>query len=408
MKNTRFNIKILAYFLIFTLFIATGCNINANASEPKSVDQAQELRIGDKVTVKGYIVGEPASMYNLRTRNFRNDYAIALADSKNTTASRDTILVKLDSSFRDRFGLKSNPGFIGRSVKITGTRQSYYGGSGIKNVTSIEFISKDEMNKPPVVEEPKNEDPVIEPAPTPTPTVPHVVNGDIDATGYYERAQGKKGVALKKALNDIIDNHTELSYSKVWEGLRDTDQDPNNPNNVILLYTGRSQSKYDNGGGINQWNREHVWAKSHGDFGTRKGAGTDLHHIRPTDVTVNSSRGNKNFDEGGSRHREAPECFSDADSFEPRDEIKGDVARMLFYMATRYEGEHGEIDLEVSEYLNNTKSPFHGKLSTLLKWHRQDPVSQWEIDRNNKIFEHWQGNRNPFIDHPEWVEAIWN
>lgn len=82
---------------------------------------------------------------------------------------------------------------------------------------------------------------------------------------------------------------------------------------------------------------------------------------------------------------------------------------MIFYMAVRYEGERsGEPDLEVSEWMNSSKSPYHGKLSTLLEWHKQDPVSEFEIRRNNLIYENWQGNRNPFIDHPEWVYEIWN
>ncbi|HZH61722.1 MAG TPA: endonuclease, partial [Metabacillus sp.] len=218
---------------------------------------------------------------------------------------------------------------------------------------------------------------------------------------------GKTGTSLKTALHNIIDDHTEISYSNVWEALRNTDEDPNNHNNVILLYTGRSQSKTSNGTSIDSWNREHVWAKSHGDFGTTMGAGTDLHHLRPTDVTVNSSRGNKDFDNGGTAQKEAPATYADSDSWEPRDEVKGDVARMIFYMAVRYEGDNGELDLEVSETVNNGYAPLHGKLSTLLQWHQQDPVDDFERNRNEIIYQEYQHNRNPFIDHPEWAEAIW-
>ena len=115
---------------------------------------------------------------------------------------------------------------------------------------------------------------------------------------------------------------TAISYDQVWNALKDTDQDPNNANNVILLYSGRSQSKTTNGGGANDWNREHVWAKSHGDFGTATGPGTDVHHLRPEDVSVNSARGNKDFDTGGSPVGEAPGCLTDSDSFEPRAAVK--------------------------------------------------------------------------------------
>lgn len=117
---------------------------------------------------------------------------------------------------------------------------------------------------------------------------------------YYQDALGKTGTALKSSLHTIISDQTKLSYSQVWDALKATDQDPANSSNVILLYTGRSQSKSENGGNTGDWNREHVWAKSHGDFGTATGPGTDIHHLRPEDVQVNSIRGNKDFDNGGS------------------------------------------------------------------------------------------------------------
>lgn len=229
----------------------------------------------------------------------------------------------------------------------------------------------------------------------------------IDADDYYASAYGKHGNDLKTALNEIVDDHEALTYKAVWDALKETDEDPDNPDNVILLYTGRSEPKSHNGTDPDGWNREHVWAKSHGDFGTTMGAGTDLHHIRPADVTVNSSRNNKNFDFSDNPHPEAVLCRHDSDSFEPADSVKGDVARMLFYMAVRYEGDGDEPDLELSESLKASKEPYHGKLSTLLEWHESDPVSAFEKRRNEIIYDKYQGNRNPFIDHPEWVEDIW-
>ncbi len=224
---------------------------------------------------------------------------------------------------------------------------------------------------------------------------------------YYRLAEDQTGQALKNTLNDIIEGHTEFSYKEVWDALKNIDEDPNDESNVILIYTGKSIPKEDNGTDVDGWNREHVWAKSHGDFGTSMGAGTDLHHVRPADVTVNSSRNNKNFDDSENAHSEAIGSRHDKDSFEPRDAVKGDIARMMFYMAVRYEGENGEPDLELVEYMNEGKSPFHGKLSTLIEWHKEDPVSDWERRRNNIIHKNYQGNRNPFIDHPEWVDEIW-
>lgn len=227
---------------------------------------------------------------------------------------------------------------------------------------------------------------------------------------YYKDAEGKTGDELKAALHDTIDDHTQLSYSQCWEALKEIDEDPQNSENVIEIYKGESISKEKNKNGKDDWNREHIWAKSHGNFGTRKGAGTDLHNLRPADVSVNSSRGNLDFDNGGKLHKEAVECKYDRDSWEPRNEVKGDIARTLFYMAVRYEGGDEAADLELLDKVNSeggSKKPLHGKLSTLLKWHKDDPVDDYERRRNNIIYEKYQHNRNPFIDKPEWAALIW-
>ncbi|KOG36107.1 endonuclease I family protein [Streptomyces resistomycificus] len=224
---------------------------------------------------------------------------------------------------------------------------------------------------------------------------------------YYAGAIGKTGTSLKSALNNIISSQTKLSYSAVWNALKVTDQDPNNSNNVVLLYSGISRSKSLNGGNSGNWNREHVWAQSHGDFGTSAGPGTDLHHLRPEDVSVNSIRGNKDFDNGGSTFTNAGGSLTDSNSFEPRDAVKGDVARMILYMAVRYEGEDSWPDLEPNDTVTNGSVPYHGRLSVLKQWNEEDPPSAFEENRNEVIYDTYQHNRNPFIDHPEWVEAIW-
>ncbi|MEU8833939.1 endonuclease [Streptomyces sp. NBC_01707] len=224
---------------------------------------------------------------------------------------------------------------------------------------------------------------------------------------YYQDALGKTGTQLKSALHSIISVQTKISYSQVWDALKDTDQDPANSSNVILLYTGRSEPKSDNGGAVGQWNREHVWAKSHGDFGTSTGPGTDIHHLRPEDVTVNSIRGNKDFDNGGTAVSGAAGNYTDSDSFEPRDAVKGDVARMILYMAVRYEGDDAFADLEPNDQVNNGSAPNIGRLSVLKQWSQEDPPDSFEERRNDVIFDRYQHNRNPFIDHPEWVQAIW-
>lgn len=225
--------------------------------------------------------------------------------------------------------------------------------------------------------------------------------------GYYDGTEGLSGEELKAVLHNIIDDHDEPSYSDLRDFiLPASDEDPQNPDNVILLYTGRSQAKNTFGGNPDEWNREHVWAKSHGDFGNDPPCGTDAHMIRPTDVSVNAARGNKDFDEGGTQHPEATGCYYTTYTWEPRDEVKGDVARMILYMDVRYEGDNGELDLTVVDAVNTSPAPQHGKLSTLLQWHEEDPPDDFEINRNNVVYS-YQENRNPFIDHPEFVDAIW-
>jgi len=224
---------------------------------------------------------------------------------------------------------------------------------------------------------------------------------------YYAGALGKTGTALKNSLHTIISDQTKISYSAVWEALKVTDQDPANSGNVVLLYSGISRSKTLNGGNTGNWNREHVWAQSHGDFGTSAGPGTDLHHLRPEDVQVNSIRGNKDFDTGGSSFTNGGGSLTDSNSFQPRAAVRGDVARMILYMAVRYEGGDSWPDLEPNDAVTNGSVPYHGRLSVLKQWNEQDPPSASETRRNELIYSNYQGNRNPFIDHPEWVEAIW-
>ncbi len=230
--------------------------------------------------------------------------------------------------------------------------------------------------------------------------------------GYYDDATGLSGSALKAALNNIIDGHTSISYADVVDALKVLDEDPNNFSNVILLYKTTSIAKSSFGGNPDEWNREHVWPGSHGGFGTSAPAGTDLHHLKPTDVSVNSDRGDKDFDNcqaTGTQHSEATLCYFTTDAWEPPDAVKGDIARMVFYMVVRYEGENGEPELELSDsYTSSSGSPAYLGIETTLKqWHQNDPVDADEQARNNSIYYDYQNNRNPFIDHPEYVNLIW-
>ncbi|WP_418062718.1 endonuclease [Pimelobacter simplex] len=353
----------------------------AAAATPLTVAQAIAAQNGSVATVRGYVVGQPTATSTVVRSGFPNDYALALADSPGTTATGSMIYVQIPSAFRSSYGLKTNPALLGRQIDVTGTLAAYFSHPGLTGGTAFALVGGG------------GTDPG-------TPTDPGV------PAGYYDAAAGKTGAALATALHGIIDGNRTLTYAEVWDALKVTDQDPANSSNVIEFYSGRSVPKSSNGGSTGNWNREHTWPQSHGGFGTAGGPGTDLHHLRPEDVTVNSTRGNKDFDNGGSAVAQCPDCFTDADSFEPRDSVKGDVARGLMYMAVRYEGGDGFADLELNDTVNGTTA-YLGKISVLLAWSAADPVSAAERARNDLVYTRYQGNRNPFVDHPEYADAIW-
>ncbi|MGI9244556.1 MAG: endonuclease I family protein [Verrucomicrobiales bacterium] len=230
--------------------------------------------------------------------------------------------------------------------------------------------------------------------------------------GYYRQAEGKSGQSLRQALHEIIDDHTVLEYTRTDEAFALTDRDPSNSSRVILIYSRRSEPALCCTG---EWNREHVWPNSLG-IDRQLPPYSDLHNLRPSDYDVNSERGHKYFDESDAEapafaqpaHPESPACSADTDSWEPPESIKGDIARAMFYMAIRYEGGPGEPDLELTDDPSEitTSGSKMGRLTTLLVWHLVDPVSPEERLRNEGVFTH-QGNRNPFVDHPEWVTEIW-
>ena len=214
-----------------------------------------------------------------------------------------------------------------------------------------------------------------------------------------------RGENLDAALGDLARaGHRQLSYDEVWPALEVTDAAPGADGAVLLFYSGRTAPEADKvSGRLNpdhgpdSWNREHLWPRSRG-VGEDGPAATDLHHIRATDVTCNEARGSLDFDRGGGP---VPECAfrQDGNSIEPRDEIKGDLARMLFYMDVRYDGVDGEADLRLVPGPPDGEGTL-GHLCRLLSWHIADPLERDEIARHDRIVAE-QGNRNPFVDRPD-------
>ena len=231
---------------------------------------------------------------------------------------------------------------------------------------------------------------------------------------YYSGTEELYGDELKLVLHNKIKGHTRYTYTSTatdtWDILKESDRDPNNSDNVILVYTGFSVNaaqEYNSGNG---WSREHTWAKSHGFPNQSDTAYTDLHHLKPADISTNSTRSTLDFDNGGDEYFDDGNytgCFYDSDSWEPRDAVKGDVARMMLYMTVRYENV-STYDLELVESIpTSTDTTLFGKKSTLLTWNRIDPPDDFERNRNEVIYG-YQNNRNPFIDHPEFADRIYN
>ena len=239
--------------------------------------------------------------------------------------------------------------------------------------------------------------------------------------GYYDSAEGLTGIELREALRDIIDNHSIQSYSSLWIHFQTTDV--NSEGLVWDMYSdvpgGTPDYSYtfsvDQCGNYSQegdcYNREHSFPKSW--FGGEiPPMYTDLFHLVPTDGYVNGQRGNYPYGEvdspnwtstNGSKRGPCSYPGYSATVFEPIDEYKGDFARGYFYMLTRY---MDNISGWNSDMLSGDDFSDWAK-NMLLEWAANDTVSQKEIDRNNAIYG-IQNNRNPFIDHPEYVQAIWD
>lgn len=230
--------------------------------------------------------------------------------------------------------------------------------------------------------------------------------------GYYDGVQGLTGESLRSALHDIIDGHSVISYNGLWTAFKYTDNLGNNKvwdmySNCNFTFGTDQCGNYQNI--CDCYNREHSFPKSW--FNDASPMYSDLFHLVPTDGKVNGYRSNYPFGECSSGTTYGTGKLGictfpgyTQTVFEPANEYKGDFARIYFYMLTRY---MDKISSWSSPALSgNNFSEWTRKL--LLKWHRQDPVSQKEIDRNNVIYNDYQHNRNPFVDNPEWADMIWD
>lgn len=232
--------------------------------------------------------------------------------------------------------------------------------------------------------------------------------GIAQVPAYYSSINfSQNGSDLKDDLSVLISTtHSPISYDECWDVLKVGDGDPDNFANVLLIYghtddgdpqTDRSRDKNNNGGSTGQWNREHVFPKSLGtpDLGS-SGPGSDAHNLRASDVQQNGARGNRKFANGGGNAGNA------GSNWYPGDEWKGDCARIVMYMYLRY----GSQCLPSNCVIGTSNASDPNMIDLLLTWNVEDPVSDFEQDRNDAIFTN-QNNRNPFIDNPYLATKIW-
>ena len=265
-------------------------------------------------------------------------------------------------------------------------------------------------------------------------------NATGEPTGYYSTTTGLSCEILKDTLSRIITRgYLQQSYSSLFDHFQTTDKRLNDAGTTVIVWdmysdnpTGPEPYEYtygptfqDNGTGGSaegqKYNREHSWPNSWFGGSTSNPAYSDLFHLYPTDKFVNNLRSSFPFGETSSPtnttlngSKLGPSTFAGITGtvFEPINAYKGDFARTYFYMATRYHSQIAGWE-NFSQYgdsvMDGTAFPSFeiNYLRLLLKWHNQDPVSQKEIDRNQSVFA-IQKNRNPFIDHPEYVQMIWN
>ena len=234
--------------------------------------------------------------------------------------------------------------------------------------------------------------------------VPYIENAVSDyPTDYYSTTIGKSGSALKKELASIT---YSLTADYDWERFCVVDEDPNNTNNIWTIYGAQSLPKTAeaHGNEANTWNREHTFPQS--IFGKSFPMKGDSNHVFADDHTTNGTRSNYKYADLENTTSNAVKDsaglytanFQSGQSFEPMDAVKGQVARATLYIATRYAQANG-VSLKVTD---NFKS-----LSLCLAWNDEFPPTSWEITRNNRVYE-IQGNRNPFIDHPEFARMIFD
>ena len=233
---------------------------------------------------------------------------------------------------------------------------------------------------------------------------------------YYASVESlsTNGASFRSSLASLITSthKTLTSYDDLRDIYKSSDNDPNKSGNVLWFYTGTSIKYSGFGSGKGTTNREHVWPKDGGGaFDEESYCGSDAHHLRPCEAQLNSTRGNKSFGEvsqtAGNIVAQNDSttydnlCYTSGSYFYPGVGYRGATARILMYVQTRWGNQYS-----LQFVTGSGKCKTIGDIATLMKWHIEEPVSDLERSRNEAVYK-IQGNRNPFIDHPEYAARIY-
>lgn len=266
-----------------------------------------------------------------------------------------------------------------------------------------------------------------------------VGNYSVNASTYYSGITATSGTSLLAQLHDLVSttHKTYTTYTDCKTAATVYAIDPGTSSSYVRdFYTQNNIAKAWGSGAVGTWNREHVWCQSLSSnlWGTT-GGGSDLHHLRPTETTLNSTRNNHPYGEVSAHNTTTTKYAKDTsgnyitsyvggylegDCFEPKDSVKGDVARILMYTYTHYtsksyltgattngSGSSSYFgNLDITKVVTTSQNTASAAWALLLKWHNADPVDSVEITRNNQVAK-YQGNRNPFIDNAQYANAIW-
>lgn len=270
-----------------------------------------------------------------------------------------------------------------------------------------------------------------------TPGMPNTIR----VADFYRHVDASSSTTLRATLHAAIDDHIKVPYTSAetdtWDVLNLADEDPVDTGAILDLYKNAVYTKI--AGGTGAYNREHSWPNSYGfpNDGATNFPYTDCHHLFAADVTYNADRGNLPYGTcasgcsedatllnhgigGGSGTYPGNSNWYSTSAWETWNARRGDVARAQLYLEVRYEGgTHGatgatEPDLRLTDDTGlivttggNASVAYMGRLTTILAWAAQDPVDAREQRRNDVVYT-YQANRNPFVDHPEWVACLWN